>query len=275
MSVAGYENCGLVLALALVAVLTLSAIAGLRRDRPWLAAVVAVLAYYALVHGLELQAERAAPVVGTALIAAVALARLDGGRSLIPLLVACLLSLFQLRFDHLGHSGPMPAGGMPLFPILIAALTAFAASDGVRKQAWLFAGLIGMINTTSLAAYAYRHSLPSWDGWQTTGVTAGWTPAAVLLVFLVSRRLYPAAKQAGPAMTAFFVGILALFAVAGIWTDLRIGTPVLGSLSLCLAALLPVMLDEWRVEPERTFGLDRYFGEAMALAAVLGVAWMG
>lgn len=253
---------------ALVMVATgLAARFGLRRDQPWLPAAVAAALYAAGVQG-GYDPALLAPVVGAALLAGLAMTRLDGGRPGIALLCGfiVLVNLDALSATYLSLRWHTPSAGMPVLPVVLALWAAFHVSEPRHKLIYLLLGLVGLWTVAGINSSAYTHRGQPGE--------FEYLPLLTVLIYAVSRRLYPAAKSAGPALTALFIGSLLLLTVAGSWAELRTGAPVAGWLGCCFAALLPAVIDESRAEPDRSFGLDRYFAEALALAGALGLGWL-
>ncbi len=238
---------------------------GLRRDLPWLPAAFAAGLFGWLTY-VGYDPHRAAPLVGAALLAGLALTRLDGGRP--GAAVTCgFIVLFNLGAVGWPHELWAPrAAGMPVLPVLLALWAALIVGERRQLPIWLLVGLVGLVTAATHA--------PSLGAGSSAEAGAETLPLATVAVFALSRRLYPTAKSAGPAVTALFIGSLLLVTVAGSYAELRVGEPVAGWLGCCLAALLPALLDESRTEPDSSFGLDRYFVEALALAGALGLGWL-
>ncbi len=92
----------------------------------------------------------------------------------------------------------------------------------------------------------------------------GWVFAAIALANLL---LYRAAVRCLPPICAIYLGLLGLLTVA----VLRVSLPFddLPSVSpLLLAMLLPPLVEEHHRHRDETFGLDRFYSRALALALV-------
>lgn len=255
------------LTLASVVVLAtgLAAALGQHRDRPWLPAAMVALLYTRLV-ALGHHPAQLAPVLGGALLAGLALTRLDGGRPRLAMAcgLVCLLNLGELGGSAL-HGGRVPEG-MPVLPVLLALWTALRVADWRHRT--LYAGLVAAAIWATVA-----HSSPLMIVYGPTGQT-DWLPLLTVGAFVLARWLYPIARAGGPVLSGLFLGALLLTTAAGSGAVLRLGAPVAGWLGCCFAALLPAVLDESRTQPDRSFGLDAYYAEALALAGALGLGWL-
>lgn len=244
---------------------------GAHRDVPWLPATLTAAAYLAL-QRWGAGPEQLAPLLGGALLAGLALTRLDGGRPGGAVVCAFLL----LANAQVVAGANLPTDdlpGMPLLPVVLALWAALYASGRRHRGAWLLLGGASLWTVLQhggpLAAAA---SAPS-DA-DLFPAVPDVLPVLTVAAFAISRAVYPRAKQAGPAVGALYLGLLLLLTVAVSWAQLRVGLPVAGCLGCCFAALLPAVLDEARTEPDRSFGLDRYFAEAVAISAALGLGWL-
>ncbi len=237
---------------------------GLRRDLPWLPAAFAAGLFGWLTY-VGYDPHRAAPLVGAALLAGLALTRLDGGRP--GAAVTCgFIVLFNLGAVGWPHELWAPrAAGMPVLPVLLALWAALIVGERRQLPIWLLVGLVGLVTAATHA--------PSLGAGSSAEAGAETLPLATVAVFALSRRLYPTAKSAGPAVTALFIGSLLLVTVAGSYANYgsAAGRRWLGC---CLRRCCPALHDESRTEPDSSFGLDRYFVEALALAGALGLGWL-